>query len=79
MRDFIGFFTIVVIPLALILGAVFIAGHFYGEYQCGKYSQITGKETVWAAFDSCYIKESGTWMRWDEYKIRFMAYDGLKK
>lgn len=79
MNDFLSFVGMVIVPFVLLGAALFGSLHFYGKYQCQNYAAISGKETRWADFDTCYIKSGNEWMRWDEYKVRFMAYDGMKK
>lgn len=64
--------------LAAILGFIFVIGHFYGQYTCGNYQKVTGKETKWVAFDDCYVKADAGWQRWDEYQKRAIASEGLK-
>ena len=71
-----------------ILGFVFILMAFvavsaigtnaYMKYQCKNYARITGKETRYAEFDICYVETDRGFQRWDEYKARAVASEGLK-
>lgn len=83
MRDF---FEIVVVPLfvgALVLVVVFVPiillADFGSRYSCGKYEQVTGKKTRYATLDSCYVSTDAGWQRWDEYKARAVASEGLAR
>jgi len=81
MRDFLDFlgFMIVVVSLPVIVcGAILLCGNYHTAYQCKSYQEITQKETKYANFDSCYIKTTAGWQRWDEYKARAIASEGLK-
>lgn len=82
MRDF---FELVVVPVlivavcaALALGLLIGASDAVARYQCGNFQKITGKETRYALLDSCYVSTSEGWQRWDEYKVRAVASEGLK-
>jgi len=74
MRYILGFVFIV---MALVSSCA-IGANAYIRYQCEKYAQITGKDTRYVEFDSCYIKTSEGFQRWDEYKARAVASEGLK-
>lgn len=65
------FLLIVAVGLSLLLD-------YHYSYQCGNYQKITGKETKHVFMDACYIATSDGWQRWDEYKIRAAASEGLK-
>lgn len=71
------FFVIVFVLLAGTFTLPFGITEFYGRYQCGFYGEMTGKETKWHALDACYIKTDAGWQRWDEYKARAIASEGL--
>jgi hypothetical protein len=79
MRDLLEIIFVIGVLAAVFFGGLFVFGHFYGQYQCANFSQITGKETRFAAFDICYIKTEEGWQRWDEYKLRAAASEGLSK
>lgn len=83
MRDF---YEMVLLPIAVIaalamavIGGIFVLSNWYGSYQCGKYEAITGKATKWVTLDECYVQTADGWQRWDEYKIRAAASEGLKR
>jgi hypothetical protein len=78
MDDFLEFVVVIVLIFGMLGGGIMTIGHFYGKYQCANFAEITGKETKWATFDSCYIKTETAWMRWDEYKLRHTASEVLK-
>ena len=46
--------------------------------ECNFFEEITGKPTKYHSFDTCYIQQEGEWMRYDEYKARMTALEGLK-
>lgn len=76
--DVLDFMRIVGLPILAFL-AVAVAGlHFYGKYQCNNYQEITGKKTKYASFDTCYVETVNGFQRWDEYKARSIASEGLK-
>lgn len=82
-EDLLEFFTEIALPLVFVFGTliagVAFLGDFHLDYQCSNYTEITGKETRYARFDVCYVKEDDTWMRWDEYKAYIVASKGLEK
>lgn len=81
MRDFIDDgaipFAATFGVLALCFGALVFVSDQYAQYQCENYTRATGKETRYLRFDSCYIKTDSGWQRWDEYKARATASEGL--
>ena len=66
------------VVIGLILGAIVFAADIYGRYVCSNYELLTGKETKWVSFDVCYVKAAEGWQRYDEYKFRSVASEGLK-
>ena len=78
-------FMDIILPVILMLffgvgglfGSIFVAAHFYGQYQCTNYQVATSKETKFVPFDTCYVKTKDGWQRWDEYKLRAAASEGL--
>lgn len=78
MSDLIACLVFMLICVGALFGIVFAGSHYYGKYQCANYATITGKETRWVAFDACYIQAEAGWERWDEYKLRAAASEGLK-
>ena len=79
MKDIIMFFIAVTTGLTLLFGGLAVMVNVYIEHQCNNYQQIAGRETKYASFDACYIKTDSGWQRWDEYKARAIASEGLKK
>lgn len=74
-----SFLLQVVTPL-VAFGAILLFGaDAYTRYQCSNYQEITGRETKWATMDSCYIKTDAGFQRWDEYKARAVASQGLSE
>ena len=65
--------------IALVVGGVMLASNIMGSYQCESYSRITGKNTKWNTLDICYVQTADGWQRWDEYKNRAIASEGLRK
>lgn len=60
----------------IIIGITALSNE-YVRYQCNQYEEITGKETKYSHFDSCYISTENGWQRWDEYKVRVIAKDSF--
>lgn len=77
--DLIKFILLSTPFVVAIFAVVIYLGNKYSSYQCSNYSRITGKETIYAEFDTCYIKSEQGYQRWDEYKARAIASDGLSK
>ena len=73
MRNFLSFCVVVLLPIALLM----LGRNEYGRYLCSNYERIAAKETSYANFDTCYIKTAQGYQRWDEYKIRAAASEGL--
>ena len=48
------------------------------SHQCSNYERMTGKQTKWLTLDACYVQTDAGWQRWDEYKIRNIASEGLQ-
>lgn len=61
-REWGGLIIILSICAAIIFGMA-SAINAFSRYQCSNYERITGKETTYAEWDSCYVGS----MRWDEY------------
>lgn len=77
MREFfeiLGCVVLVMLALFTVLATGFNAD---GSYQCSNYQDVTGKETKYFWFDSCYINTASGWQRYDEYKARIIASEGL--
>lgn len=76
--DAVDFVMGFLIPAGAFLAVILVLGDFYGQYQCENYKDITGKNTKYAQFDTCYVETSNGFQRWDEYKARSVASEGLK-
>ena len=59
--------------------AVLFISDFAIERSCNNYSMITGKEVTRMFLDDCYVKTEQGFQRWDEYKARSTASEGLSK
>lgn len=66
---------IVAVLVVLVVGG----GEACMRNQCSNYESITGTETRWAPLDTCYIHTAHGWQRWDEFKARAVASEGLKE
>lgn len=81
MPDFLKGLGIIFGSVLLVAVAIFVFGfipaNIYGRYACENYARITGKETRYANFDECYVKTAQGFQRWDEYKARALASEGL--
>ena len=75
MKETLGIILAVLVFIVSIYGGIFIGVHEYREYQCKSYEQITGKETLYNSFDSCYVKNNGIFERYDAYKMRIVTRD----
>ncbi|AOT26995.1 hypothetical protein VaK_0049 [Vibrio phage VaK] len=62
-------YLILTVP-ALLIALLFFAGNAYNRYVCDSYQNVTGFETRYVNFDSCYIKGSdNVFIRYDnKYK-----------
>lgn len=82
MRDFfedVGVpILIFVACVALGLAVLLTVCDLFARYKCRNFQAITGKATKYATLDSCYISTAEGWQRWDEYKARAVASEGLK-
>lgn len=78
MRDFLEFCGVVLLGSGVVVGGIFVVANEYCEYMCDSYERTTQKETRYANFDACYVKTAEGFQRWDEYKLRAAASEGLK-
>lgn len=81
MRDFIEFIKflgLLLFGIGIFLVVGVSAANYYVSYQCKSYQTVTGKKTKWVYMDNCYIQTNDGWQRWDEYKDRAIASEGLK-
>lgn len=70
--------SIVIMPIIITIGLL-VGGNEYIRYQCSNYEIVTGKETRYVNYDACYIKSAQGFERWDEYKGRSIASEGLTR
>jgi hypothetical protein len=81
-----GLLEEVLFPIGVVVGAVvlliiLVIGvplELIHRHQCNNYSEVTGKRTDYRVLDSCYVETAEGWQRWDEYKNRAIASEGLK-
>ena len=66
------------IVLGLMLLAVFVSDS-WARYTCANFENVTGKNTRYVAFDVCYIKHDGEWMRYPDYQKTLIARDALSQ
>ena len=79
MHDLKIFIAVILMFLMGIFSLLIIPSEIYGRYVCSNYEDMTGKQTNWVAFDSCYVLTDDGFQRWDEYKSRVTASEGLGK
>ena len=81
MKDDIFEFFCFMAPIILFVSAILVAAVVgvdqYGQYQCNNYQKLSGTETRYASFDACYVKNKGKFERWDSYKAKATAENGL--
>lgn len=61
----------------LAIGGLLVGGNIHSRYQCNNYETVTGIETRYIEWDTCYISTESGWQRWDEYIARAAASEGL--
>ena len=69
-RDFLQFCAFLAFILVVSAAAIIIPMNAYNNYACKNYEKVTGKQTVFMQFDSCYVMTAAGFQRWDEYKLR---------
>jgi len=78
MRDFIDFFLPVILLIVVVIAGALFGENYYEEYTCGKYADVTGRETKWVFMHDCYINTGGDWLTKDEYVVVLVAREGLQ-
>ena len=78
MRDFFECFGPVILFAVISFGGLMLGANGWEQYTCNNYERVTGKETKWVFMDECYVSTTVGWQRWDEYKDRAIASEGLK-
>lgn len=67
--DFVGaVFFVCSVFFIIITGACSL-----DQKMCSNYQDITGCNTKYLWYDSCYVETKQGWQRWDEYKQRATA------
>lgn len=77
MLELLRVLLVSILCLAAILTPIIIVADIGSRYACNNYEKTTGKETRYLLLDSCYVKTDTGWQRWDEYKNRASASEGL--
>lgn len=75
--DPLPFFCLFLLAVGGLAGLAGLGSAAYTNYQCSNYQKVTGKETKYVLFDTCYVQTADGFQRWDEYKIRAAASEGL--
>lgn len=70
LDDSISFTFAVFLPFALIAACSLCLLNWHDQYQCGSYQDVTGKNTKFVQFDSCYVETKYGFQRLDEYKTQ---------
>lgn len=78
VSDLLSFCGVVLLPTFIVIALAGVGSNEYSRYQCSNYERIAGKETRYANFDTCYVKTAQGFQRWDEYKLRAAASEGLR-
>ena len=76
--DFLKGIIFVFCLFLLIAIPVFSSINYFVYRSCLNYSEVTGRATVYKHFDSCFVQTPQGYQRWDEYKNRAIASEGLK-
>ncbi len=76
--DWKELFCMVSVPIGLLILAL-VPVVAVKAYQCGHYETMSGKQTSFEWFDGCYVKTDSGWQRWQEYKFRAAASEGLRE
>ena len=77
MREFFEILGVFVAIVLVMLALLCTAFNTAGSWSCSSYQAVTGKETNYFWFDSCYINTASGWQRYDEHKARIIASEGL--
>ncbi len=77
MRELLYIFGVIIGLMTAIFAPIIAIAEIGSRYTCSNYEKTTGKETTYLTLDSCYVKTDAGWQRWDEYKNRSTASEGL--
>lgn len=78
MRDFTVFLLLAAAATGLIGGATFTIADAFRQYDCNAYSEVTGRETRYVDFNTCYVRYGDEWYSLDEHKAIVIARENLK-
>ena len=78
MRDFFVIFGLCFLLIVVILAAILFGINYWERYACGKYQDVTGRETKWVFMNDCYINTGSDWLKRHEYAAIIVAREGLK-
>lgn len=57
-------FILLGLSVVLTLVMMFVANEHQG-WMCDNYSEVTGRDTKYISWDTCYIKVDDEWIRYD--------------
>ena len=60
---------VIIVCFTLAAGPVI----YFGQRSCNNYKEMTGKNTEYKYFDSCYVETENGWQKWDEYLAKQTA------
>lgn len=63
--------------MIVLIGGLGYLCVLFTEAQCRAHTETTGQPAKRVLL-TCYVKEDGRWMHWDEYKLRY-ATKGAKE
>ncbi len=78
IRDFLEVFLPFFVIASFLFGGMALAFNYWYSYSCGKYEDVTGRQTKWVFLDECYINTGNDWLRKDEYAAVLVAREGLQ-
>lgn len=67
-----------VLLIGLFFGGVLFIADRFSSYQCSNFQEMTGRTTKYLVLDACYVSTPEGWQRYDEYRSRAAASEGLK-
>ena len=70
MSEFIDDCRVLLLTVSVFLLSKFlivITLNSYGGHSCNGYQEMTGKQTLYRQFDSCYVNVDGEWRKYDEH------------
>ena len=73
--DYCRFLLFFAAASSLSMFLIVIAFNIHGGYSCNGYQEVTGKQTLYRQFDSCYVNVDGEWRKYDEHLAIITAKD----